>query len=81
MQATNVRPGGTAIAAAPYFPPIDTETRSHVDTDCAAFHLLRKPHTLRTWASLENGPLRPSRAGRRLCWAVADIKRLLNGGQ
>jgi hypothetical protein len=63
------------------FPPIETETRSHVDTACAAYHLMRMPQTLRAYACLENGPIRPTRINGRLAWAVADIKRLLNGGQ
>ncbi len=63
------------------FPPLDQENRSHVETACAAFHLTRKVQTLRAWACLENGPLRPIRINSRLAWAVADIKRLLNGGQ
>lgn len=63
------------------YPPIDQETRSHVETACAAFHLMRKDQTLRAWACLENGPLRPSRINRRLAWSVADIKRLLNGSK
>lgn len=63
------------------FVPLDQENRSHVDTACAAFHLTRKVQTLRAWACLENGPLRPIRISGRLAWSVADIKRLLNGGQ
>lgn len=63
------------------FPPIETETRSHVNTACAAFHLTRKPQTMRAWACLENGPLCPIRIMGRLAWNVADIKRILNGGQ
>jgi hypothetical protein len=62
------------------FAPIDQEVRSHVDTACAAFHLTRKAQTLRTWACLENGPLRQHRINGRLAWATADIKALLNGG-
>jgi hypothetical protein len=62
------------------FLPIDQETRSHVETACAAFHLNRTGQTLRTWACLETGPLRPSRVNRRLAWSIADIKRLLSGG-
>lgn len=62
------------------FPPIEAETRSHLDTACAAFHLNRKPQTMRSWASLENGAIRPVRINGRLAWSVADIKRLLNGG-
>lgn len=63
------------------FPPIEMETRSHVGTACAAFHLLRKPQTMRAYACLENGPIRPIRINGRLAWAVSDIKRLLSGGQ
>jgi hypothetical protein len=62
------------------FPPLEQETRSHVETACASFYLTRKPQTLRAWACLENGPLRPSRVNGRLAWSVQDIKRLLSGG-
>jgi hypothetical protein len=34
------------------YPPLDQETRSHVETECAAFYLNRKPQTMRVWASL-----------------------------
>ena len=61
------------------FPPIEQETRSHVETACAAFHLSRKPQTLRAWACFENAAIRPIRINGRLAWAVADIKRLLGG--
>ena len=64
-----------------YFQPIDQETRSHVETACAAFHLTRKAQTLRAWACLENGPLCPIRIMGRLAWATADIRRLLSGGR
>lgn len=70
----------TATKQLQNFPPIETETRSHVDTACAAFHLTRKPQTMRAWACLENGPLRPIRINGRLSWSVSDIKRLLSGG-
>lgn len=68
----------TAAKHTQNFPPIEQETRSHVETACAAFHLSRQPQTMRAWACLENGPLRPTRINGRLAWAVADIKRLLN---
>ena len=55
------------------------ENRTAIDTNEAAFHLGRKPQTLRKWACYEDGPLRPIRINGRLAWAVADIKRLLNG--
>jgi hypothetical protein len=62
------------------FPSLENETRSHVDTACASFHLNRRPQTLRSWASTEQGALRPTRICGRLAWAVADIKLALNGG-
>ena len=61
------------------FPPLELETRSHVETACAAFHLMRKPQTMRAYACL-GGPILPTRINGRLAWAVADIKRLLAGG-
>jgi hypothetical protein len=77
-------PKAKKAAARPHpdnFPAIESEKRSHVSTACAAFYLTRAPQTLRSWASLENGPLRPVRVNCRLAWSVADIKRLLNGGR
>lgn len=69
-----------AVANQP-FTPLALETRTAIPTDAAAHHLNRKDQTLRAWACLENGPIRPVRINGRLAWAVADIKRLLNGGQ
>ncbi|GAB3399674.1 hypothetical protein NX774_09265 [Massilia agilis] len=63
------------------FPSLESETRSHVDTACASFHVNRKPQTLRSWACFENGPLRPVRISGRLAWSVAEIRRLLAGGE
>ena len=37
----------------------------------------RRPQTLRAWACMENGPLRPRRLMGRLLWDMADIRRLL----
>ncbi len=48
-------------------------------TDEAAAAINRKPQTLRKWACLENGPIRPVRINGRLAWKVADIQALLNG--
>jgi hypothetical protein len=62
------------------FLSLEKETRTHVDTACAAHHLSRKPQTLRLWACYENGPIRPRRINGRLSWAVAEIKRVLNEG-
>jgi hypothetical protein len=63
------------------YPALDTEVRIAVSTAEAAFHLGRKPQTLRSWACFENGPLRPIRINGRLAWLVADIAALLKGGR
>ncbi|PQV52927.1 helix-turn-helix domain-containing protein [Paraburkholderia sp. BL21I4N1] len=49
-------------------------------TDEAAAAINRKPQTLRKWACLENGPIRPVRINGRLAWRVSDLQTLLNGG-
>ncbi len=63
------------------FPPLETVTSPTVPTDQGMFYLNRKPQTGRSWACLENGPIRPVRINGRLAWSVAEIKALLNGGQ
>ncbi|MBN3730904.1 helix-turn-helix domain-containing protein [Burkholderia sp. Tr-20390] len=47
----------------------------------AAAALNLKAQTLRRWACLENGPIRPVRISNRLAWKVTDIRALLNGGR
>ncbi len=62
------------------YPPLEQETRSHVPTPCAAFHLSRAEQTLRVWAMAEPlGMPRPIRINGRLAWPVAAIRALLNG--
>jgi hypothetical protein len=63
------------------FPPLATVTRPTVDTAAGAYYLNRQDQTLRKWACMENGPIRPVRINGRLAWSVSDIKRLLNGGE
>ena len=48
-------------------------------TDEAAAAINRAPQTLRKWACLENGPIRPVRINRRLAWRVSDLQKLLAG--
>lgn len=62
------------------FPPLAEVTNPTVKTDAAAYYLNRRPQTLRAWACLENGPLRPVRIMGRLAWSVSDIRSLLAGG-
>ncbi len=64
-------------APGPAFVALDRETRTAVSTACAAFHLSRRPQTLRGWACLENGPVRPFRINGRLAWKTEDLKRAL----
>jgi hypothetical protein len=61
---------------APAFVSLERETRAAVDTACAAYHLNRKTQTLRAWACLENGPLRPLRVHGRLMWPTAKLREL-----
>lgn len=61
----------------PLLMPLAEETRATVDTATAARHLNRKPQTLRGWASLDSGPLRPIRIHGRLAWNTDDIRKLL----
>ncbi len=63
------------------FPPLESETRTHVSTACAAYHLGRAPQTLRTWACFESGPLRPIRINGRLAWPVVELKQVLAGSR
>ena len=68
-------------ATAPTFPPLAHETRPAVDTAAAAHYLNRRPQTLRGWACMENGPLRPRRIMGRLAWSVAEIRAVLGVAQ
>ena len=79
--ATHLSTEVSKAATGPHFVALDCETRIAVSTACAAFHLSRKPQTLRGWACLENGPLRPVRVHGRLAWNVADLRRLLGLAQ
>lgn len=59
------------------FLPLDLELRFSVDTATAAHYLNRRPQTLRSWASRENGATRPIRINGRLAWPMSEIRRLL----
>lgn len=62
------------------FIPLAQVTNPTVPTDAASYYLNRRPQTLRVWACLENGPIRPIRIYGRLAWNVSDIRTLLAGG-
>jgi hypothetical protein len=59
------------------FQPLDAVDRPAGNTAAAAYYLNRQPQTIRVWACLENGPIRPVRVNGRLAWPVIEIKRLL----
>ena len=63
------------------FVSLDCETRAAVDTATAAYHLNRQPQTLRGWACLENGPLRPMRCNGRLMWSTQKLRELCGVAQ
>ena len=76
--ATHHTPEVRERTAAPAdFVPLHLETRTHVDTATAAYHLMRRPQTLRGHACHEDGPIRPHRINGRLAWDVASIRRVL----
>lgn len=62
-----------------FFPPLNHVNSDTVPTDAAAYYVNRKPQTLRKWAALETGPIRPIRINGRLGWRVEDLKKLVNG--
>ena len=53
--------------------------RDSLPTNDAAPAINRRPQTLRKWACLENGPIRPVRINGRLAWLVSDLRALLDG--
>jgi hypothetical protein len=56
----------------------DTNLPAVLPTAKAAPFINRKPQTLRKWACLEIGPIRPIRINGRLAWRVADLQLLLS---
>jgi hypothetical protein len=59
------------------FVSLELVTRTAIPTNEAAYYLNRKPQTLRAWACLENGPIRPIRINGRLAWPVSAIRKIL----
>ena len=80
MRIVNYQRKVTTMQTATQYTSLVHESRTVIDTNEAAFHLGRKPQTLRKWAVYENGPLRPIRIHGRLAWNVADIKRIVAEG-
>lgn len=79
MQTATEHSANTRRAAteAETFQPLELVNRPAVDTAAAAHYLNRRPQTLRGWACMENGPLRPLRINGRLAWPVSELRRVL----
>ena len=58
------------------FPPLALVDKPNLTTAETAYYLNRRPQTLRGWACLEIGPLRPTRIGGLLAWSTATVKAL-----
>ena len=54
------------------------KNRDTLPTSEAAPVIHRAPQTLRKWACLQNGPIRPIRINGRLAWRVSDLRELLS---
>ena len=82
MQATEHSADTRRAATEPQqFPPLELVNRPTVPTEQAAHYLLRRPQTLRGWACMENGPIRPRRIMGRLAWNVEEIRAVLGVAQ
>ena len=57
--------------------PLEQVTRPNLTTAETAYYLNRRPQTLRGWACLENGPMKPRRIGGLLAWSTATVKALV----
>ena len=58
---------------------VRTDLPEVLPTNEAAAAINRAPQTLRKWACLENGPIRPVRINGRLAWPVSGLRSLLLG--
>lgn len=69
------------MVSAEKFPALAEVSRGRdtLPTNQAAPAINRAPQTLRKWAALECGPIRPIRINGRLAWRVADLRALLLG--
>ena len=56
--------------------PLELVNKPNLTTAECAFYLNRQPQTLRGWACLENGPIRPRRISGLLAWPTAEVKAL-----
>lgn len=76
---TTLHSSGTRNAASErqQFQPLEQVTKPNLTTAELAHYLNRRPQTLRQWACLENGPIRPVHIHGRLAWPVSELRRVL----
>lgn len=56
--------------------PLEQVTKPNLTTAETAYYLDRRPQTLRVWACLESGPIRPIRISGLLAWNTTAVKTL-----
>ena len=81
-ESTQAIPHSTTSDLETIFPELAAiaKGRDTLTTREAAGMINRAPQTLRKWACLEDGPIRPIRIHGRLAWKVSDLQALLSGG-
>lgn len=73
-ESNNINQSTEASAQSYGLPPV-------LSTKQAALFINREAQTMRKWACLGCGPIKPIRINGRLHWRVSDLKKLLEGGQ
>ena len=76
MQTETHHSAQTAQQFTAQYLPLEQVTRPNLTTAETAYYLNRRPQTLRVWACLENGPIRPRRIAGLLAWPTAEVKAL-----
>ncbi len=61
------------------FPPLESITSEFLDTATAAYHLNRRPQTLRWWHHIGADHIRAVRRNGRLAWRTDDVRKFLRG--
>jgi len=67
--------------APPLAKPLPSIAGKFLSTKETAAYLGKKPQTLTSWSSKQNGPLRPSKVGGNLLWSGDEILALLKRKQ
>ena len=76
MQTPTTREAAAPQKFTAQYLPLELVNKPNLTTAECAFYLNRRPQTLRGWACLENGPIRPRRISGLLAWPTAEVKAL-----